>query len=118
MSSVLLGLVGLGDGRRSECDCSRPALKLRDLVILSLLAQGSSSTGRLADGRMVGVWRHERKGKRLDVTIDSLTKRRDGLIEQNIGSIRDKRLAAVNPTPEETVQTLKEDAQWLKEQRS
>jgi hypothetical protein len=52
MSSVLLGLVGLGDGRWSESGCSRPALKLRDLVILSLLAQGSSRTGRSVDGRM------------------------------------------------------------------
>ena len=29
-----------------------------------------------------------------------------------------KKLAAVNPTPEKTVQTLKEDAQWLSDQRS
>jgi hypothetical protein len=35
-----------------------------------------------------------------------------------LASIGKKRLAAVNPTPEETVQTLKEDAQWLNEQRS
>lgn len=35
-----------------------------------------------------------------------------------LASIGKKRLAAVNPTPEMTVQTLKEDAQWLKEQRS
>jgi uncharacterized membrane protein YqjE len=35
-----------------------------------------------------------------------------------LASIGRKRLAAVNPTPQETVQTLKEDAQWLKEQRS
>jgi len=35
-----------------------------------------------------------------------------------LASIGKKKLAAVNPTPEMTVQTLKEDAQWLNEQRS
>jgi len=35
-----------------------------------------------------------------------------------LASIGKKRLEAVNPTPETTVQTLKEDAQWLSEQRS
>jgi uncharacterized membrane protein YqjE len=35
-----------------------------------------------------------------------------------LASIGKKKLAAVNPTPEKTVQTLKEDAQWLNEQRS
>ncbi len=44
MLSVLLELVGFGDGRWSE-DRSRPAMMLRDRVALSLLAQGSSRTG-------------------------------------------------------------------------
>jgi len=35
-----------------------------------------------------------------------------------LASIGKKRLEAVNPTPETTVQTLKEDARWLSEQRS
>lgn len=35
-----------------------------------------------------------------------------------LASTGKKKLAAVNPTPEKTVQTLKEDAQWLNEQRS
>ena len=50
--SVLLGLVGFGDGRWSE-DRSRPAMMLRDLVVLSLLAQGSSRTGLSTEGRMI-----------------------------------------------------------------
>ena len=35
-----------------------------------------------------------------------------------LATIGRQRLAAVNPTPEKTVQTLKEDAQWLSEQKS
>lgn len=35
-----------------------------------------------------------------------------------LASIGKKKLSAIDPTPKETVQTLKEDAQWLSEQRS
>ncbi len=52
MLSVLLGLVGFGDGRWSE-DRSRPAMMLRDRVVLSLLAHGSSRTGLSTEGRMI-----------------------------------------------------------------
>jgi hypothetical protein len=55
MLSVLLGFVGLGDGRWSGCGCSG-ALTLRDLVALSLLAQGSSKTGLSIEGRMVEIY--------------------------------------------------------------
>ncbi len=41
-----------------------------------------------------------------------------GIVAAVLGAAGKKRLKAVNPKPEQTIQTLKEDAQWLSEQRS
>lgn len=41
-----------------------------------------------------------------------------GIIAAVLGLQGQKRLKAVNPKPEQTIQTLKEDKQWLSEQRS
>ncbi len=41
-----------------------------------------------------------------------------GIVAAVLASAGRKRLKAVNPKPEQTIETLKEDAQWLSEQRS
>lgn len=41
-----------------------------------------------------------------------------GIVAAVLGLQGQKRLKAINPKPEQTIETLKEDKQWLSEQRS